>query len=65
MSWQDALDKWSGLTGAREGFYLSHQVRNGKQTAMLAVALEVPHKAGEKLSKKDQMYQIYRYKIIQ
>jgi hypothetical protein len=26
MSWEDATDKWSELTGKDEGFYLSHQV---------------------------------------
>jgi hypothetical protein len=26
MSWDDAIDKWSELTGKDEGFYLSHQV---------------------------------------
>ncbi|XP_077299576.1 protein strawberry notch isoform X2 [Arctopsyche grandis] len=61
MSWTEAMDKWSELTGSREGFYLSHQVRNGKQTAILAIALEVSSsKKIEKVSKKDQMYQIYR-----
>lgn len=27
MSWEDAMDRWSELEGAKEGFYLSHQVR--------------------------------------
>lgn len=26
MSWEDAMDRWSELEGAKEGFYLSHQV---------------------------------------
>lgn len=61
MSWQEAVEKWAELTGSKEGFYLSHQVRNGKQTAILAVALDNPVlKKMEKVSKKDQMYQIYR-----
>lgn len=65
MSWSEAMDKWSELTGSREGFYLSHQVRNGKQTAILAIALEIPtSKKTEKVSKKEQMYQIYRYLAI-
>lgn len=64
MSWVDAEEKWSKLIGSREGFYLSHQVRNGKQTAILAIALEIPtSKKTEKVSKKEQMYQIYRYII--
>jgi hypothetical protein len=29
MSWQEAMDHWGRLTGSREGFYLSHQVRAG------------------------------------
>lgn len=66
MSWTEAMEKWSELTGAREGFYLSHQVRNGKQTAILAISLEVSSsKKTEKVSKKDQMYQIYRYVLIE
>lgn len=60
MNWQEAMEKWSTLTGSGEGFYLSQQVRNNKQTAILAVALEPLKKKGEKVSKKNQMYQIYR-----
>lgn len=26
MSWTEAVDKWSELSGPKEGFYLSHQV---------------------------------------
>jgi hypothetical protein len=32
MSWQEAMDHWGRLTGSREGFYLSHQVRAGLPT---------------------------------
>uniref|UniRef100_A0A0A9Y5M8 Protein strawberry notch n=2 Tax=Lygus hesperus TaxID=30085 RepID=A0A0A9Y5M8_LYGHE len=61
MNFSDASDRWSQLTGAKEGFYLSHQIRNGKQTAILAEALDStstgkPVKEG----KKDQLYTIYR-----
>lgn len=58
------------LEGEREGFYLSHQVRNGKYTVILAIAIETrvtnsaaPSSSNKKLKgdkKKDQMYQIYR-----
>lgn len=36
MCWADALDRWADLPNEKEGFYLSHQVRNGKNTAILA-----------------------------
>lgn len=26
MSWEEAMEKWSELSGPKEGFYLSHQV---------------------------------------
>jgi hypothetical protein len=26
MSWEEVMERWSELTGSREGFYLSHQV---------------------------------------
>lgn len=73
MIWQEAIDKWADLPGEREGFYLSHQSRNGKQTAILACVVETPPTTGgssstsgskskksEHKSKKDQLYQIYR-----
>lgn len=55
----------------KEGFYLSHQARNGNYTAVLAVAVEDRSKASsgsygsvrdKKKSdkKKDVMFQIYR-----
>ncbi|PSN38080.1 Protein strawberry notch [Blattella germanica] len=62
MSWTEAMERWGELTGSKEGFYLSHQIRNGKQTAILAVSAEVG-KTGKKdteKSKKDQFYTIYR-----
>ncbi|XP_076231561.1 protein strawberry notch isoform X2 [Calliopsis andreniformis] len=58
MSWAEAMDKCSELTGSKEGFYLSHQIRNGKQTAILAVAVDTGKKKSE--SKKDQLYMVYR-----
>lgn len=59
MSWDEAMEKWAELTGPKEGFYLSHQVRNNKHTAMLACVIDsgIKKKAD---SKKDQMYYIYR-----
>ncbi|XP_017462761.1 PREDICTED: protein strawberry notch isoform X2 [Rhagoletis zephyria] len=68
MIWQEAIDKWADLISEYEGFYVSHQVRNGKRTAILAVEIETPStqqqsnsKKKEKgVSKKDMMFQIYR-----
>ncbi|XP_011502559.1 PREDICTED: protein strawberry notch [Ceratosolen solmsi marchali] len=59
MTWSEASERWAELTDVREGFYLSHQIRNGKQTAILAVAV---HSTGKKKSerKKDQLYMLYR-----
>nr|XP_049699235.1 protein strawberry notch isoform X1 [Helicoverpa armigera] len=59
MDWAEALEKWSELTGAKEGFYVSQQARNNKHTAVLCVAAVNSHKK-EKLTKKDIMFQIYR-----
>lgn len=63
------------MAGEKEGFYLSAQARNSKQTAILAVAVEgsdssssgsalnktnaIKRKDG-KTSKKDMMFQVYR-----
>lgn len=59
LDWVDAFDKMSELNGAKEGFYLSLQARNNKYTAVLCVAVHSNTKK-EKLSKKEQMFQIYR-----
>ena len=40
MTWDAAVEKWEDLVGSEEGFYLSHQVRNGKKTAILAAVNE-------------------------
>lgn len=58
MSWSEAKEKYAELTGSREGFYLSTQIRNSKQTAILAVAVDGGKKKAE--SKKDQLYMFYR-----
>uniref|UniRef100_T1H4Y2 SBNO alpha/beta domain-containing protein n=1 Tax=Megaselia scalaris TaxID=36166 RepID=T1H4Y2_MEGSC len=62
MIWQEAIDKWSDLISDKEGFYLSHQLKNGKKTAILACEVEQKQMKNkkEKLSKKDIMFQIYR-----
>ncbi|XP_054279208.1 protein strawberry notch-like [Macrosteles quadrilineatus] len=55
FSWEDAMRKAEQLTGDDEGFYLSHQIRNGKQTAILAVS---PN--NRNTGSKFEMYTIYR-----
>ncbi|XP_054281484.1 protein strawberry notch isoform X2 [Macrosteles quadrilineatus] len=64
MSWDEAMERWAELVGPHEGFYLSHQIRNGKQTAILALCPEATNttKSGKKAetAKKDQLYTIYR-----
>merc|ERR1719419_648752 len=37
MSWEGALEKEKDVGDENEGFWLSHQVRNGKKTAILAL----------------------------
>lgn len=54
----------------KEGFYLSHQPRNGNYTSVLAIAVEnrqssqmsssSSNRKGKIDKKKDQMFQIYR-----
>ncbi|XP_076040208.1 protein strawberry notch isoform X2 [Oratosquilla oratoria] len=58
MSWADAQEKWAELAGDLEGFYLSHQVRNNKKTAVLAV-LE-PSQSNKKKDKNQRMFILYR-----
>ncbi|XP_018901680.2 protein strawberry notch isoform X2 [Bemisia tabaci] len=62
MSWDDALSKWSELTGSHEGFYISNQVRSGKKHAILAVSVDSTEKSGKKSSKKEKEvpYLLYR-----
>ncbi|KAJ8979809.1 hypothetical protein NQ317_001299 [Molorchus minor] len=60
MSWPEALEKFSDLVAETEGFWLSHQIRNGKHTAILAVAVEDSSSKPKKESKKDQMFSVYR-----
>nr|XP_053635221.1 LOW QUALITY PROTEIN: protein strawberry notch homolog 1-like [Cherax quadricarinatus] len=58
LSWSEVLEKWAELTGDLEGFYLSHQVRNNKKTAVLAV-LE-PSPANKKREKNARVFILYR-----
>lgn len=69
MIWQEAMDKWADLEDAKEGFYLSHLVRNGSYTAILAIAIEdrnssvllgTETKKVKLDKKKEQMFQIFR-----
>ncbi|CAG9814913.1 unnamed protein product [Phaedon cochleariae] len=69
MSWPEALEKFSDLVGEHEGFWLSHQVRNTKHTAILAIAVDTGGGGGggggggtkgKKESKKDMMFSVYR-----
>lgn len=69
MIWQEAMDKWADLEEEKEGFYLSHQPRNGNYTPVLAVAIEdrnknvllgTATKKAKNEKKKEQMFHIYR-----
>nr|CAH7748970.1 unnamed protein product [Callosobruchus chinensis] len=63
MSWPEALEKFSDLISEDEGFWLSHQVRNGKHTAILAVAVDAgggTAAKNKKESKKEKMFSVYR-----
>ena len=69
MSWEKAKDKWTELIGnpSEEGFYLSHQARNGKKTAILAAAnekssryKELADKSDKGPKKKDKVFIVYR-----
>lgn len=69
MIWQEAMEKWADLEDEKEGFYLSHQVRNGSYTAILAISVETRQssvllgtatKKAKLEKKKEQMFQIYR-----
>nr|CAD7432398.1 unnamed protein product [Timema monikensis] len=64
LAWKDAFEMSEELVSEKEGFYLSHQIRNSKQTAILTVEVEAPKSGGSKKesekSKKDQLYTIYR-----
>merc|ERR1719397_244694 len=59
MSWEQALEKEKECASTEnEGFWLSHQVRNGKKTAILAILDEQGKKT--KKSKEGKLYFVYR-----
>ena len=66
LSWEAAKEKWENLVGnpSEEGFYISHQVRNGKSTAILAAATEKSSRykalAEKGSKKKDKTFIVYR-----
>ncbi|XP_023032712.1 protein strawberry notch isoform X2 [Drosophila willistoni] len=72
MIWQEAIDKYADLFNDSEGFYVSHQLRNQKRTAILVVVLEqqqsrsssdfdsIKKDKKKSRSKKEIMCQIYR-----
>ena len=69
LSWDAAKDKWQELVGnpSEEGFYLSHQARNGKKTAILAAACEkssrykaLADKSEKGSKKRDKVFIVYR-----
>jgi len=64
MSWEAALARNSELTGADEGFWLSHQVRNNKKTAILALMDESSRKLKSNVAadkRKDaKLFYVYR-----
>eukprot|EP00094_Tigriopus_californicus_P001238 TCALIF_01199-PA protein Name:"Similar to sno Protein strawberry notch (Drosophila melanogaster)" AED:0.08 eAED:0.09 QI:0/0/0/0.88/1/1/9/0/1282 len=59
MSWDAVKEKWEELVGVDEGFYVSHQVRNGKKTAILAVQVE-DEKRTSTGGKREKKFLIYR-----
>ena len=66
LSWEAAKEKWEDLVGnpSEEGFYISHQVRNGKSTAILAASTEKSSRykalAEKGSKKKDKTFIVYR-----
>lgn len=67
MIWQESLEKFEDLEGEKEGYYLSHQSRNGNYTAILAIEVEDRQKSvllgtatKKATKKKEPMFQIYR-----
>ncbi|CAB3359035.1 Hypothetical predicted protein [Cloeon dipterum] len=58
MSWEEAEEKAALLMHKDEGYYLSHQIRNEKHTAILAISEQAKHK--DKKDKKDSLFTVYR-----
>ena len=60
MSWDQAKEKWADLVSTDEGFYISHQVRNGKRTAILAILYDKAKKENDKNKKAVKVFVVYR-----
>ena len=60
MSWEQALVKEKECASTEfEGFWLSHQVRNGKKTAILAI-MDEQGKRNKKVKEGGKQYFVYR-----
>merc|ERR1719225_1203334 len=60
MSWEQALEKEKEMASTEnEGFWLSHQVRNGKKTAILAI-MDEQGKRNKKVKEGGKQYFVYR-----
>lgn len=57
MNWNEAKDLWNDTTDPFEGFYVSHQLRNGKRSILLAICS--CDKRRNDL-KRDQLFVIYK-----
>merc|ERR1712227_953864 len=63
MSWDQAVEKEKQCDNDNEGFWLSHQVGNGKKTAILAILDEQGKKTKrgrEREKEGKQMFFVYR-----
>jgi hypothetical protein len=60
LSWEQAKEKWAELVSTDEGFYISHQVRNGKRTAILAILYDKTKKESDKNKKAVKVFVVYR-----
>lgn len=64
MSWEESIERCNEAKAPTEGYYLSHQIRNNKSTAVLALLADnSANKKGETTktpSKKDIMFTIFR-----
>ncbi|KAL1110543.1 hypothetical protein AAG570_008071 [Ranatra chinensis] len=60
MGFEEASELKGKSSYVKNGFYLSHQIRNGKQTAILAIAVDNNTNGKKSDGKKDQLFNIYR-----
>ena len=61
MSWEQALEKEKEMASSEnEGFWLSHQVRNGKKTAILAIMDETGKKTKKSKQEGKGLFFVYR-----